>query len=94
MRVVDFISDLHLSPELPRTLAALDRYLEATRADALFILGDLFRRGWATTPSPRPSTRCGACWRPLPPSHAVRCAAIAISSSVRLLRDHRCGRPA
>jgi UDP-2,3-diacylglucosamine hydrolase len=41
-RVVDFISDLHLAPELPRTLAALERYLEATSADALVILGDLF----------------------------------------------------
>lgn len=42
MRVVDFISDLHLSPELPRTLAALDAYLASTGADAVFILGDLF----------------------------------------------------
>lgn len=42
MRVVDFISDLHLSPELHRTLAALGRYLESTCADAVFILGDLF----------------------------------------------------
>lgn len=39
---MDFISDLHLSPDLPRTLALLAGYLEATRADALFILGDLF----------------------------------------------------
>jgi len=40
--VVDFISDLHLSPELPRTLAALEAYLASARADAVFILGDLF----------------------------------------------------
>lgn len=39
---VDFISDLHLGPELPRTLATLGRYLEHTRAGAVFILGDLF----------------------------------------------------
>lgn len=42
MRVVDFISDLHLSPELPRTLTALEGYLASTRAEAVFILGDLF----------------------------------------------------
>lgn len=42
IRTVDFISDLHLSPDLPQTLSALQQYLEATRADALFILGDLF----------------------------------------------------
>jgi UDP-2,3-diacylglucosamine hydrolase len=39
---VDFISDLHLAPTLPRTLAALRLYLRDTRADALVILGDLF----------------------------------------------------
>lgn len=42
VQVVEFISDLHLSPELPRTVAAFERYLRATQADAVFILGDLF----------------------------------------------------
>jgi UDP-2,3-diacylglucosamine hydrolase len=42
VRAVDFISDLHLSADLPRTVGAFERYLSATRADALFILGDLF----------------------------------------------------
>lgn len=42
IRTADFISDLHLSPELPQTLSALAAYLRATRAGALFILGDLF----------------------------------------------------
>lgn len=41
-RTVDFISDLHLSPELPATAAAWSRYLLHTPADAVFILGDLF----------------------------------------------------
>lgn len=41
-QVVEFISDLHLSPELPRTVAMFERYLRTTRADAIFILGDLF----------------------------------------------------
>jgi UDP-2,3-diacylglucosamine hydrolase len=39
---VDFVSDLHLCPELPRTLAAFEGYLRRTRVGAVFILGDLF----------------------------------------------------
>jgi UDP-2,3-diacylglucosamine hydrolase len=42
LRTVDFISDLHLGPELPQTLATLRHYLGQTQADAVFILGDLF----------------------------------------------------
>ncbi len=41
-RTADFVSDLHLCPELPRTLAAFEAYLAATEADAVFVLGDLF----------------------------------------------------
>ena len=41
-RTVDFISDLHLSSEDPATFAAWQNYLQATPADAVFILGDLF----------------------------------------------------
>lgn len=41
-RVVDFISDLHLQANEPLTFAAWQRYLENTRADAVFMLGDLF----------------------------------------------------
>ncbi|CAM3597011.1 UDP-2,3-diacylglucosamine diphosphatase [Paracidovorax anthurii] len=41
-RAVDFISDLHLQAEEPATFEAWRRYMERTRADALFILGDLF----------------------------------------------------
>lgn len=41
-RVVDFISDLHLHAEGPRTFEAFRRYLSTTRASAVFILGDLF----------------------------------------------------
>jgi UDP-2,3-diacylglucosamine hydrolase len=42
VQAVDFISDLHLSPDLPRTVRAFEQYLAHTRADAVFILGDLF----------------------------------------------------
>lgn len=42
VQTVDFVSDLHLSPSMPRTLAAFERFLQETPAQALFILGDLF----------------------------------------------------
>lgn len=41
-RAIDFISDLHLGADTPRTFAAFAEYLERTRADAVLILGDLF----------------------------------------------------
>lgn len=41
-RSIEFISDLHLAPTTPRTYEAWSAYLEATDADAVFILGDLF----------------------------------------------------
>ncbi|MGK9626076.1 hypothetical protein O6382_24625, partial [Salmonella enterica subsp. enterica] len=39
-----FISDLHLTPGMPRTLAAFERVLERAgeQARTLFILGDFF----------------------------------------------------
>lgn len=41
-RIIDFISDLHLKAGDPATFDAWQRYLATTRADAVFILGDLF----------------------------------------------------
>jgi UDP-2,3-diacylglucosamine hydrolase len=41
-RTIDFISDLHLADETPRTFAAFSSFLRGTTADAVFILGDLF----------------------------------------------------
>lgn len=41
-RTIDFISDIHLAPSLPRTAAAWREHLLHTRADAVFMLGDLF----------------------------------------------------
>lgn len=41
-RVVDFISDLHLQLSEPLTVRAWEQYLSQTRADAVFMLGDLF----------------------------------------------------
>lgn len=39
---IDFISDLHLCEQQPRTFDSWRQYLETTPAQALFILGDLF----------------------------------------------------
>lgn len=41
-QAADCLSDLHLDAAHPATLQALRRYLARTRADAVFILGDLF----------------------------------------------------
>lgn len=41
-RTIDFISDLHLAEDTPRTFDAFASYLRHTRADAVLILGDLF----------------------------------------------------
>ena len=41
-RAIDFVSDLHLSPALPRTLDAFVHWLGHTRADAVCLLGDVF----------------------------------------------------
>ncbi len=41
-QAIDFISDLHLAADTPRAFEAWARYMRSTRADAVFILGDLF----------------------------------------------------
>ncbi len=41
-RAIDFISDLHLADNTPRTFDAFAAYLRASDADAILILGDLF----------------------------------------------------
>ncbi len=41
-RAIDFISDLHLAPSLPRTVAAWGRCLNHSTADAVCMLGDVF----------------------------------------------------
>ena len=41
-RSVEFISDLHLQPQLRATCASWQQYLQASTADAIFMLGDLF----------------------------------------------------
>lgn len=51
-----FISDLHLDPERPRITELFERFLreEARRAEALYILGDLFE-AWIGDDDPSPT---------------------------------------
>ena len=60
-RTVDFISDLHLKAEEPGTFEAWRHYMQATPADAVFILGDLFEV-WVGDDAAAPGSfeaRCG-----------------------------------
>ena len=41
-RSIDLLSDLHLSEQTPATFAAFRAHLLHTRADAVFLLGDIF----------------------------------------------------
>lgn len=73
-RHIDFISDLHLHSAEPATFQAWQRYMQTTRADAVFILGDLFEV-WvgddAVTPDP------ATCFE-------ARCAQVLQTASQRL----------
>ncbi|WP_354442287.1 UDP-2,3-diacylglucosamine diphosphatase [Ottowia thiooxydans] len=64
-RALDFLSDLHLQASEPATLAAFERYLQATPADGIFILGDLFEV-WIGDDAAEPGSfeaQCGALLR-------------------------------
>lgn len=73
-RHIDFISDLHLQSDELATFQVWQRYMQTTRADAVFILGDLFEV-WvgddAVTPDP------AACFE-------ARCAQVLQTASQRL----------
>ena len=44
---IDLLSDLHLSPALPRTVERLRRHLAETPASAVLLLGEPFTAGIA-----------------------------------------------
>ena len=68
-RAIDFISDLHLQASEPETVDAWTRYLQTTKTDALFILGDLFEV-WVgdDIASPNPSNPSNPSNAPNPPN--------------------------
>ncbi len=41
-KVIDFISDIHLCPQRPKTFAAWAAHMRHTPANAIFLLGDVF----------------------------------------------------
>lgn len=77
-RHIDIISDLHLQPGEPATLALWQHALQTSDADALFILGDLFEV-WVgddvLTPSALPNA---------PPLFEALCAQTLHATSQRL----------
>ncbi len=61
IHVVDFISDIHLSETMPATAAAWERYMASTKADAVFLLGDVFELWVGDDARARPfESRCVA----------------------------------
>jgi UDP-2,3-diacylglucosamine hydrolase len=70
-RTADFISDLHLQAGEPATFEAWRRYMGATPADAVFILGDLFE-AWVGDDAAAQ------------PGFAADCAAVLKSAARRL----------
>lgn len=84
-RCVDFVSDLHLSPALPLTTAAFERYLQqgvdGHRPDALFLLGDVFEV-WVGDDALHPETATDTDSR-----HLQRCAA-AVQAAAQRTKVH------
>ncbi len=81
-RIVDFISDLHLSADAPATFTVWRHYMESTPADAVFILGDLFEV-WVGDDAVHDDAVSAA--RPLPTaSFEDRCARVLGQAARRL----------
>lgn len=78
-RQIDFISDLHLQPSEPATAEAWQRFMQTTRADAVFILGDLFEVWVGDDVLNAPASRTDPT-----PSFEAHCAQVLKSASQRL----------
>ncbi|HXE22338.1 MAG TPA: UDP-2,3-diacylglucosamine diphosphatase [Rhodoferax sp.] len=78
-RTVDFISDLHLQAAEPATLAAWQRYMRGTSANAVFILGDLFEVWVGDDAALAPSSDPGA-----PQGFETHCADVLRDAAQRL----------
>ncbi len=75
-RTLEFISDLHLQASQRATMAAWQRYMADTSADALFILGDLFEVWVGDDITQAPSDPDGA--------FALQCQQVMNATSRRL----------
>lgn len=98
-RCVDFISDVHLTPEMPRTAEAFLGHLKRTPADTVLLLGDLFEAwvGDDATSNPGFEADCVAAMRSAAATRTLALLpgnrdfllgdAFARASGVRLLSD-------
>lgn len=77
-RQVDFISDLHLQVSEPATFERWRNYMQCTRADAVFILGDLFEVWVGDDVAHTPLIR------PKPIGFEVGCAQVLNAAAQRL----------
>lgn len=83
-RRVDFIADLHLQASHDATFSAWQDYMQRTRADALFILGDLFEV-WVGDDIAKPVARhTESAPTDQTSAFAVRCAEVIRQASKRL----------
>lgn len=78
-RHLDVISDLHLHPSEPATFEVWQQFMQTTRADAVFILGDLFEVWVGDDVLNAPATSTDPT-----PSFEARCAAVLKSAAQRL----------
>ncbi len=85
---IDFISDLHLSADRPKTFQAFADHLRNTPADAVFILGDLFDL-WVGDDS-RSGQFESACVEALAEAASQRSLAFMVGNRDFLLGDRMC----
>lgn len=85
-QAVDFISDLHLHAGDTRTFGAWQSYLQNTRAQAVFILGDLFDV-WVGDDAAAPIGAAPAA----SDSFEIRCARVLMRASARIDVHFLCG---
>jgi len=82
-RNVDFISDLHLQASDAATFEAWQAFMQTTRADAVFILGDLFEV-WVGDDVIDASVNGGPITPDQGPGFEARCAQVLHAASRRL----------
>lgn len=80
---VDFISDLHLQSGDQATFCVWQDYMQSTRADAVFILGDLFEV-WVGDDVIDDAVDCSVSEPELAPGFEARCAQVLKAASRRL----------
>jgi UDP-2,3-diacylglucosamine hydrolase len=78
-RTIDLISDLHLCEAMPRTFDAFRTYLQSTKADAVFVLGDLFEVWVGDDVRHRPFE--SACVDVLAEAASQRCVAFLVATA-------------